>query len=65
MAVAQWWDQDWGRHHGKGYEALQGSRGFDDMDEHILQNILGYSLDSEEAGISAAIIRNLFIKCHL
>jgi len=59
MAVAQWWDQDWGRHHGKGYEALQGSRGFDDMDEHILQNILGYSLDSEEAGQ----ISNIMLCC--
>ena len=49
MAVAQWWDVDWGRHHGTPYEALHGPRGFDDMDEHIVQNILGLSLDSVEA----------------
>ena len=49
MAVAQWWDQDWGRHHGDRYETLHGPRGFDDMDEHIVQNILGLALDSTEA----------------
>lgn len=49
MAVAQWWDQDWGRHHGAAYASLHGTRGFDDMDEHIVQHILGYSLDSPEA----------------
>lgn len=49
MAVAQWWDTDWGRHHGSKYESLHGPRGFDDMDEHILQNILGLKLDSSEA----------------
>ena len=49
MAVAQWWDEDWGRHHGAAYESLHGSRGFDDMDEHIVQNILKLQLDSPEA----------------
>jgi hypothetical protein len=49
MAVAQWWDADWGRHHGSKYESLHGPRGFDDMDEFIVQNILGLALDSTEA----------------
>ena len=49
MAVAQWWDQDWGRHHSAAYESLHGPRGFDDMDEHIVQNVLGLTLDSVEA----------------
>ena len=49
MAVAPWWDADWGRHHGTKYEALHGPRGFDDMDEFIVQNILGLTLDSTEA----------------
>ena len=49
MAAAHWWDKDWGRYHGSKYESLHGSRGFDDMDEHIVQNILGYSLNSSEA----------------
>ena len=49
MAVAKWWDADWGRHHGSKYESLHGPRGFDDMDEFIVQNILGLALDSTEA----------------
>ncbi len=49
MAVARWWDEDWGRHHGADYGSLHGPRGFDDMDEYIVQNILGLSLDSSEA----------------
>lgn len=49
MAVAQWWDADWGRHHSVKYESLHGERGFDDMDEYIVQKILGLSLDSTEA----------------
>ena len=49
MAVAQWWDEDWGRHHGADYALLHGSRGFDDMDEHIVSSILGLRLDSSEA----------------
>ena len=49
MAVAQWWDQDWGRHHSARYESLHGARGFDDMDEYIVQNILKLSLDSPDA----------------
>lgn len=49
MAAAKWWDEDWGRHHNAAYFSLHGPRGFDDMDEHIVRNILGYSLDSSEA----------------
>ena len=49
MAVAQWWDEDWGRHHGAEYESLHGTRGFDDMDEHIVQHILTLDLNSSEA----------------
>lgn len=49
MAVAKWWDVDWGRHHGASYASLHGPRGFDDMDEYIVQNVLGLTLDSPEA----------------
>ncbi len=59
MAVAQWWDQDWGRHHGAAYESLHGPRGFDDMDEYIVQNILGMPLDS----VDAKQIMNILLCC--
>ena len=59
MAVAQWWDQDWGRHHSARYESLHGPRGFDDMDEFIVQDILGLSLDS----VDAKQIMNILLCC--
>ena len=49
MAVAHRWDEDWEQYAEEEYDALHGERGFDDMDEHIVQNILGLALDSEEA----------------
>ena len=59
MAVAQWWDQDWGGHHSAKYESLHGPRGFDDMDEFIVQNILGLTLDS----VDAKQIMNILLCC--
>ena len=59
MAVAHWWDTDWGPNHNAKYESLHGPRGFDDMDEHIVQNILGLSLDS----IEAKQIMNILLCC--
>ena len=49
MAVAHRWDEDWATYATEPYEKLHGAEGFDDMDENILQNILGLSLDSDEA----------------
>lgn len=49
MAVAHRWDEDWEQFATEPYEKLHGAEGFDDMDEHIMQNILGLSLESEEA----------------
>jgi len=48
-AVAKWWDTAWDQNRLRGYKSLQGPNGFDDLDENILQNILGYKLDSKEA----------------
>ena len=39
MAVAHRWDEDWATYATEPYSALHGVEGFDDMDEHILQNI--------------------------
>lgn len=59
MAVACRWDSCWGSHHSDKYLDYYGSKGFDDMDEHILRDILGYALDSEKA----AQINSLMAKC--
>ncbi len=49
MAVARHWDINWIEYKHFGYEDYYGARGYDDMDEHITRDILGYALDSAEA----------------
>ena len=49
MAVAQYWDLDWEGHKDDAYESFYGSRGFDNMDDHIMEDILGHQLGSFEA----------------
>lgn len=49
MAVAKLWDADWQTYQQVSYADLQGPRGFDDMDERITAQVLGYALDSEPA----------------
>lgn len=49
MAVAHRWDENWSEYATEPYDKLHGEQGFDDMDEYIVQNILGLSLDDEAA----------------
>ena len=49
MAVACHWDENWRAHHSDTYVSYYGPRGYDDMDEHIVRDILGLPLDSAEA----------------
>lgn len=49
MAVAHRWDENWAEYATEPYDKLHGEQGFDDMDEYIVQNILGLSLDDEAA----------------
>lgn len=56
MGVAHLWDRDWKRCAVAAYPDFYGKRGFDDMDEHILHDILGLPLDSDEtARLSGAL----------
>lgn len=59
MAVAHRWDENWEAYATEPYAKLHGAEGFDDMDEHILQNILGLPLDSEEV----AKIEDMLRRC--
>lgn len=59
LAVAKYWDQDWGGHHNDKYTDFYGPRGFDDMDDHIVTNVLGHPVNSTQAGA----IRNLMLSC--
>lgn len=49
LAVACHWDKGWKKHSADSYKDYYGERGFDDMDEHILRDILGLPLESDEA----------------
>ncbi len=49
MAVAKGWDTGWSECLARPYTSYYGAHRFDDMDEHIVQEILGLELESEEA----------------
>lgn len=49
MGVAHNWDDNWKWHRKDKYTDFYGTRGWDDMDEHVLHGILGLDLDSAEA----------------
>ncbi len=58
MAVAHGWDKNWQECLKTPYKAYYGAQGFDDMDEHIVRNVLGLSLDSKEAQDIEMVIRS-------
>ncbi|MCQ2180409.1 MAG: hypothetical protein MJY91_09975 [Bacteroidales bacterium] len=45
MAVANNWDADWTAHKDDSYQSYYGSRGFDDMDDHIIEDVLHLKAD--------------------
>ena len=49
LAAAFEWDKDWEKYKDAPYQSYYGPNGFDDMDEHITQKILGLSLDNQVA----------------
>lgn len=59
MAVATLWDKDWTLGKYKPYESYYGNKGFDDMDDHILQEILGLSLSCPEARQTISLTQTL------
>ena len=59
MAVAHQWDEDWAKHCNDEYKSLYGPAGFDDMDENIVQNVLGFHLESLEAKNIEQMMRRL------
>ncbi len=49
MAVAQWWDTDWLKNKDNEYTKFYGPHGFDDMDDYIVENIIGEKLGTKGA----------------
>lgn len=59
MAVAHHWDADWASHGKDAYKTYYGEQGFDDMDEHIVRDIIGFHLESQEAKNIEQMMRRL------
>lgn len=59
MAVAHQWDEDWTAHSKDEYKSYCGELGFDDMDEHIVRDIIGFHLESREAKGIEEMMRRL------
>ena len=57
IAVAFGWDIDWSTISKAKYKDFYGEQGFDDMDEHLIRDVVGVSLDSEEAKNLEEMIR--------
>ena len=49
MGVAHNWDAGWEAHKDDAYQAYYGSKGWDNMDEHILHDVLGLKSDDPVA----------------
>ena len=58
LAVAHGWDSNWEACVRTEYRQYYGTQGFDDMDEHIVQQVLGLSLESKEAKELEAMLRS-------
>lgn len=59
MAVAHGWDKDWEKYKAAEYKSYYGNDGFDDMDEHIIRDIIGLPLESDEAKNIEMMIRRM------
>lgn len=57
LAIAHGWDDDWNKCKEVSYTSYYGEQGFDDMDEHIVEKVLGLLLDGYEARALEDIIR--------
>lgn len=59
IGLAVVWDTAWEQHQDKDelFTLLANPRGFDEMDEYVVEELLGYTLDSAEAGKLEELLR--------
>lgn len=58
LGIAYGWDADWEKCSQAPYKSYYGSQGFDNMDDHIVEDVLGLALDSGDAVRIGNVIRN-------
>lgn len=61
MAVANLWDRDWDLCRTLEYSSYYGDRGFDDMDDHILDDML--KLEPEERAKVVSVLNSCTMAC--
>lgn len=59
MGVAHEWDTNWERGSQLAYTHYYGDQGFDNMDDHVMANLLGVDIESVHATTLAVIVQNL------
>ena len=59
MGVAHLWDKNWEKFQNMAYTDFYGDEGFDNMDDHIMSDILGIEIESVHATTLAKIVQNL------
>lgn len=59
MATAHCWDKDWTAYKDAEYETFYGDQGFDNMDDHIVRDIMGLPLEGEEARRIITLVQTL------
>lgn len=59
LAIAYGWDTEWEKCVGTPYTSYYGEQGFDDMDENIVQHVLGLLPD----GYEARALEDVFRRC--
>lgn len=59
MAAAQLWDADFDAFKRAEYESFYGDQGFDNMDDHIVRDVLAMPLDSAEGKALIALVQSL------
>ena len=67
MALAHLWDKDWDEvlRREDVYASLRDPRGFDEMDEYIIEGVMGYLLDSKTAqGFETSCARSRKLHWH-
>ena len=58
LAVACWWNRDWIKLKDQPYSVLLGPNGFDDMDDHIMKDILGLLPGGKQAQQITAVMQS-------
>ena len=59
MGVAHLWDTKWNEAQNMPYTDFYGDEGFDNMDDHIMSQVLGVDIESLHATTLAKIVQNL------